>query len=200
MLQSFAQNLMLKNCEYNTTFFSVLSALAVLLLCGQHLLVAAAFAPSPVPRPQALYRARGYRALAPFTTAAHCRATPRLDAASHGDEAAQVLEATEAWLTGWVINLQLCPWASMTKGTNARGAPYTRTLLLHDDDSCLDDHAAAVLREARALQQRAREGEDGFNGFYHGFYTTLFVFPDKAFAGQGPVERNCGAFPVYACA
>ena len=54
-----------------------------------------------------------------------------------------------------------------------------------------------MIREAKALQQRARDGGDGES--CKGFFTTLLVFSNQAYAGQGPVERNCGAFPVCVC-
>jgi hypothetical protein len=109
-----------------------------------------------------------------------------------------VRQATEAWLNEWVINFKLCPWAKLTKGTSSADVPLTRLLVLRGGQECLEDHAAEAMREAEALRQVVcrHANEEATNKFF----TTLLVFPDEAYLGQGPAGANCGAFPVVSSA
>ena len=103
----------------------------------------------------------------------------------------KVRAATEAWVEDFVISLNLCPWAYLTRGRN--GQTRTRIVLLRGGEDHLETHTDAVLREANSLRQRTMQ--DGIEST-SGIFTTLLVFPDVAFLGEGPPRQNCGAFPT----
>ena len=103
----------------------------------------------------------------------------------------KVRAATEAWVEDFVISLNLCPWAYLTRGRN--GQTRTRIVLLRGGEDHLETHTDAVLREANSLRQRTMQ--DGIEST-SGIFTTLLVFPDVAFLGEGPPQQNCGAFPT----
>jgi hypothetical protein len=104
----------------------------------------------------------------------------------------KVRAATEAWIEDWVISLNLCPWAYLTRGTT-NGQPRTRIVLLRGGEDHLQTHTDAVLREANSLRQHNMH--DGIEST-RCLFTTLLVFPDVAFLGDGPPQQNCGAFPT----
>lgn len=124
----------------------------------------------------------------------HCRSPLSASVAPRDDV---VHAATEAWLKEWVIDLRLCPWARLTRGKTPAGAPYSKVLVLRGGEERIDELAAAVWAEAAALQdrERARINIEASASPHDEsrFFTTLLIFPDSAFGGQGPA--NCGAFP-----
>jgi hypothetical protein len=112
------------------------------------------------------------------------------DTAGGRDDDSRVRAVTEAWLDGWVISLNLCPWAKLTKGNSMTGEPHTEICVLRGGEECLGAHASAVLLAADALRQRTDSAAP------NAFSTTLLVFPDAAYLGHGPPDASCGAFPV----
>ena len=119
----------------------------------------------------------------------HCRSPLSASVAPR-----DVHAATEAWLKEWVIDLRLCPWARLTRGKTPAGAPYSKVLVLRGGEERVDELAAAVRAEAAALQdrERARINIEASASPHDEsrFFTTLLIFPDSAFRGQGP-ERHC---------